>query len=143
MSLDLILGGALGAALARSVSRGAACGLSASEDDIIMTLEGWTLILGFVALVAAIARPLGLYLDAVFAGRGEHCFRRFCGPSRAVSIAWRALRRTQNRTGKPTPLAIVVFSLAMHARALRAATLARRACRSIRRTSTASRPISR
>ena len=35
-----------------------------------MTLEGWTLILGFVLLVGAISRPLGLYLDAVYAGRG-------------------------------------------------------------------------
>ncbi|MET0181245.1 MAG: potassium-transporting ATPase subunit KdpA, partial [Caulobacterales bacterium] len=34
-----------------------------------MTLEGWILILAFIALVAAIARPIGLYLDAVFAGR--------------------------------------------------------------------------
>jgi K+-transporting ATPase ATPase A chain len=34
-----------------------------------MTLEGWILILGFVALVALIARPIGLYLDAVYAGR--------------------------------------------------------------------------
>ncbi len=34
-----------------------------------MTLEGWTLILGFTLLVAALARPLGLYLDAVSAGR--------------------------------------------------------------------------
>jgi potassium-transporting ATPase potassium-binding subunit len=34
-----------------------------------MTLEGWILIFGFVALVALIARPVGLYLDAVYAGR--------------------------------------------------------------------------
>ena len=34
-----------------------------------MTLEGWILILVFVGLVAAIARPVGLYLDAVYAGR--------------------------------------------------------------------------
>lgn len=34
-----------------------------------MTTEGWALILGFVALVALMARPMGLYLDAVYAGR--------------------------------------------------------------------------
>jgi len=35
-----------------------------------MTLEGWVLILGFILLVAAIARPMGLYMDAVYSGRG-------------------------------------------------------------------------
>jgi len=34
-----------------------------------MTLEGWVLIVVFVALVALIARPMGLYLTAVFDGR--------------------------------------------------------------------------
>ena len=34
-----------------------------------MTVSGWLLILGFVVLVALIARPIGLYLDAVFADR--------------------------------------------------------------------------
>ncbi len=34
-----------------------------------MTLEGWILIFCFVALVALIARPIGFYLDAVYAGR--------------------------------------------------------------------------
>ncbi len=31
-----------------------------------MTAEGWTLIIVFTALVALIARPMGLYLAAVF-----------------------------------------------------------------------------
>ena len=34
-----------------------------------MTAEGWTLIIVFTALVALIARPMGLYLAAVFEGR--------------------------------------------------------------------------
>jgi len=34
-----------------------------------MTLEGWVLIVVFTALVALIARPMGLYLTAVFEGR--------------------------------------------------------------------------
>jgi K+-transporting ATPase ATPase A chain len=34
-----------------------------------MTIEGWSLILVFTALVALIARPMGLYLTAVFEGR--------------------------------------------------------------------------
>ncbi|MFT3723249.1 MAG: potassium-transporting ATPase subunit KdpA [Hyphomonadaceae bacterium] len=34
-----------------------------------MTFEGWALIVAFIALVALIARPMGLYLTAVFEGR--------------------------------------------------------------------------
>lgn len=34
-----------------------------------MTVEGWTLIIVFTALVALIARPMGLYLAAVFEGK--------------------------------------------------------------------------
>ena len=34
-----------------------------------MTVEGWVLIFVFVGLVALIARPMGLYLAAVFDGR--------------------------------------------------------------------------
>ncbi|MEQ1783836.1 MAG: potassium-transporting ATPase subunit KdpA, partial [Hyphomonadaceae bacterium] len=34
-----------------------------------MTIEGWVLILVFIGLVALIARPMGLYLAAVFDGR--------------------------------------------------------------------------
>ena len=34
-----------------------------------MTIEGWTLIVVFIGLVALIARPIGLYLTAVFDGR--------------------------------------------------------------------------
>lgn len=65
-----------------------------------MTLEGWTLILAFIALVAAIARPLGLYLDAVFAGRRtllslvlrpvENTFYRLAGVKADVEQDWKA-----------------------------------------------------
>jgi K+-transporting ATPase ATPase A chain len=34
-----------------------------------MKIEGWILIFVFVGLVALIARPMGLYLAAVFEGR--------------------------------------------------------------------------
>ena len=34
-----------------------------------MKIEGWILIFVFIGLVALIARPMGLYLAAVFDGR--------------------------------------------------------------------------
>ncbi|MDX2277490.1 MAG: potassium-transporting ATPase subunit KdpA [Hyphomonadaceae bacterium] len=65
-----------------------------------MTLEGWILILAFVALVAALARPLGLYLDAVFAGRRtllsaalrpvENSFYRLAGVKADAEQDWKA-----------------------------------------------------
>lgn len=74
-----------------------------------MTLEGWILILAFIALVAAIARPIGLYLDAVFAGRRtllsvvlkpvENGFYRLAGVKADVEQDW-----------KSYALAILIFS---------------------------------
>ncbi len=74
-----------------------------------MTLEGWILILTFIALVAAIARPLGLYLDAVFAGRRtllspvlgtvENAFYRLAGVKADDEQDWKAYA-----------LAILIFS---------------------------------
>lgn len=64
-----------------------------------MTLEGWIFILAFVALVATIARPLGLYLDAVFAGRRtllsrvlrpvENAFYRLAGVNTDAEQDWK------------------------------------------------------
>ena len=76
-----------------------------------MTLEDWILIFAFVALVAAIARPLGLYLDAVFAGRRtvfspvlrpvENGFYRLAGVKAETEQDW-----------KTYAVAILAFSLA-------------------------------
>ncbi len=74
-----------------------------------MTLEGWILILAFIALVAAIARPIGLYLDAAFAGRRtllsvvlkpvENGFYRLAGVKADAEQDW-----------KSYALAILIFS---------------------------------
>lgn len=74
-----------------------------------MTLEGWILILAFIALVATIARPIGLYLDAVFAGRRtllsvvlkpvENGFYRLAGVKADAEQDWKAYA-----------LAILIFS---------------------------------
>jgi K+-transporting ATPase ATPase A chain len=75
-----------------------------------MTLEGWTLILGFVLLVAAIARPLGLYLDAVYAGRGT-LLSPVLRPIERGFYALGAVKADQEQDWKSYALALVVFSL--------------------------------
>lgn len=76
-----------------------------------MTLEGWTLIVVFIALVALIARPMGLYLAAVFDGRRtwlspalssvERGFYRLAGVKPDAEQGWRGYAA-----------GVVVFSLA-------------------------------
>jgi K+-transporting ATPase ATPase A chain len=75
-----------------------------------MTLEGWTLILGFVLLVAAIARPLGLYLDAVYAGRGT-LLSPVLRPIEQGFYALGGVKADQEQDWKVYALALVVFSL--------------------------------
>lgn len=75
-----------------------------------MTLEGWTLILGFVLLVAAIARPLGLYLDAVYAGRGT-VLSPVLRPIERAFYALGGVKAEQGQDWKSYALALVVFSL--------------------------------
>jgi len=76
-----------------------------------MTIEGWILIGVFVALVALIARPMGLYLTAVFDGRRtwlspilapvERGFYRLAGVKTDAEQDWKGYAG-----------ALVVFSLA-------------------------------
>jgi len=76
-----------------------------------MTLEGWILIVVFIALVALVARPMGLYLTAVFDGRRtwlspvlaplERGFYRLSGVKAEAEQDW-----------KGYALALVVFSFA-------------------------------
>ncbi len=64
-----------------------------------MTLQGWTLIVVFTALVALIARPMGLYLTVVFEGRrtwlspllgpAERGFYRLAGVKSQTEQGWR------------------------------------------------------
>jgi K+-transporting ATPase ATPase A chain len=80
-----------------------------------MTLEGWVLIVVFVALVALVARPMGLYLTAVFEGRKtwlspvlaplERGFYRLAGVKADVEQDWKGYAG-----------ALVVFSLAVRFR---------------------------
>lgn len=64
-----------------------------------MTVQGWGLILLFVALVAALAKPAGLWLFALYEGRrtpwhavlgpGERGFYRLAGIDPTVEQSWR------------------------------------------------------
>ncbi len=75
-----------------------------------MMLEGWLLIVVFTALVALVARPTGLYLEAVYAGRGtwlhpllrpiEAGIYRLAGIDGKAEQSWTAYAR-----------ALIVFSL--------------------------------
>jgi K+-transporting ATPase ATPase A chain len=75
-----------------------------------MTLEGWILILGFTLLVAAIARPLGLYLDAVYAGRGTWLSPAL-RPAERGFYALAGVKADDEQDWKSYALALVVFSL--------------------------------
>ena len=64
-----------------------------------MTVQGWGLILLFVALVAALAKPIGLWLFALYEGRRtplhavlgpvEHGFYKLAGIDPTVEQSWR------------------------------------------------------
>ncbi|HVK81642.1 MAG TPA: potassium-transporting ATPase subunit KdpA, partial [Verrucomicrobiae bacterium] len=75
-----------------------------------MTLEGWTLIIGFTLLVAALARPLGLYLDAVYSGRGTW-LSPVLRPLERGFYALAGVKSDQEQDWKGYALALVAFSL--------------------------------
>lgn len=64
-----------------------------------MTIQGWTLILVFTAVIAALAKPMGLWLFTVYEGRRtilhrvlgpvEHGFYKLAGIDPAVEQNWR------------------------------------------------------
>lgn len=74
-----------------------------------MTLEGWLLILTFTLLVALIARPIGFYLDAVYAGRGTW-LRPVLAPIERGFYRLAGVDQTREQDWKSYALAIVAFS---------------------------------
>ena len=64
-----------------------------------MTAQGWTLIVVFIALTVALARPMGLWLLALYEGRRtplhkvlgpvERGFYRLSGIDPAAEMGWR------------------------------------------------------
>ncbi len=63
-----------------------------------MTLQGWALILGFVAILLALTKPVGVWLFALYEGRRTP-LHVVLGPSSAVSTRWRASTRRRSRAG--------------------------------------------
>ncbi len=68
-----------------------------------MKVEGWILIFVFVGLVALIARPMGLYLAAVFDGRRTWLSPVFAPLGAGHLSPWRRESPTANRTGRAMP----------------------------------------
>lgn len=78
-----------------------------------MTLQGWTLILVFTALVLALARPMGAWLFALYEGRRtplhrvlgplETGFYRLAGidPGEAVEAGFKRAQHTVERRAPP------------------------------------------
>ena len=53
-----------------------------------MTLQGWALILGFVAILLALTKPVGAWLFALYEGGARPCMS-FSALSSAASTRWR------------------------------------------------------
>ncbi|RYZ14559.1 MAG: potassium-transporting ATPase subunit KdpA [Alphaproteobacteria bacterium] len=76
-----------------------------------MTTEGWTLIVVFVALVALIARPMGLYLAAVFEGR-RTWLSPVIAPIERAFYAMSGVRVETEQSWKGYAAALLMFSFA-------------------------------
>ncbi len=75
-----------------------------------MTIEGWILILGFTLIVAALARPVGLYLDAVYAGRRTWLTPLVAPVERGI-YALAGVRPQEAQGWRTYAVGVVVFSL--------------------------------
>ena len=76
-----------------------------------MTTEGWTLIIVFIALVALIARPMGLYLAAVFEGR-RTWLSPVIVPIERAFYAMSGVRAETEQSWKGYAAALLMFSFA-------------------------------
>ncbi len=76
-----------------------------------MTLEGWALIVVFTVLVALIARPMGLYLTAVFEGR-RTWLSPVVAPIERGFYRLAGVRADAEQDWKGYAAALVMFSLA-------------------------------
>src|SRR5689334_15883302 len=89
-----------------------------------MTAEGWTLIVVFIALVALIARPMGLYLAAVFDGQRtwmspalaplERGFYRLSGVKADAEQDWKGYATALVMFSLAATLALFGLMLAQH-----------------------------
>ncbi|MBY0422794.1 MAG: potassium-transporting ATPase subunit KdpA [Parvularculaceae bacterium] len=76
-----------------------------------MSWEGWTLIAFFIAATAAVARPVGLYLDAVYAGR-RTWLSPVLAPAERSIYALAGVRPNAEQSWRTYAAALLMFSLA-------------------------------
>ncbi|MDX2234842.1 MAG: potassium-transporting ATPase subunit KdpA [Hyphomonadaceae bacterium] len=75
-----------------------------------MTIQGWALILGYMALTAALARPLGLYLAAVYAGRPTF-LTPVMGPVERLFYAAAGIDQNTEQSWRSYAAALLAFSV--------------------------------
>ncbi|HEY6870116.1 MAG TPA: potassium-transporting ATPase subunit KdpA [Novosphingobium sp.] len=76
-----------------------------------MTIAGWTLIVLFVALTVALAKPVGLWLFAVYEGQGMP-FQRVLGPVERGFYRLAGIDPAQQQTWRRYALHLLLFQLA-------------------------------
>jgi K+-transporting ATPase ATPase A chain len=76
-----------------------------------MTLEGWALIALFVLIIAAIARPIGLFLAAVYEGR-RTLLSPLLAPVEQAFYAAAGVKPDQEQSWRGYAAALVMFSVA-------------------------------
>jgi potassium-transporting ATPase potassium-binding subunit len=76
-----------------------------------MTLEGWILILAFTGIIALIARPVGLYLAAVYGG-GRTWLTPMLAPLERAFYTASGVKSDEEQSWRGYAAALVMFSLA-------------------------------
>ncbi|WOF42241.1 potassium-transporting ATPase subunit KdpA [Sphingopyxis indica] len=77
-----------------------------------MTLSGWALILLFIALTAALAKPMGLWLFALYEGRATP-FHRLLGPVERGFYRLAGIDPTEEQGWRRYALHLLLFNLAL------------------------------
>src|SRR3546814_4901181 len=77
-----------------------------------MTLSGWALILLFIALTAALAKPRGLWLFALYEGRATP-FHRLLGPVERGFYRLAGIDPTEEQSWRRYALHLLLFNLAL------------------------------
>ena len=74
-----------------------------------MTLNGWLQIIVYLLVLVLLVKPLGLFMAKVYQGERTF-FRSLSHHWSGLPIAWLALIRMMRWIGKPTAVAVLLFS---------------------------------
>lgn len=77
-----------------------------------MTLSGWALILAFIALTAALAKPMGLWLFALYEGRATP-LHRLLGPVERGFYSLAGIDPSEEQGWRRYALSMLLFNLAL------------------------------